>query len=329
MKKIIAFLILVFLSVPAIVIADTECAQWWVVKKTVYESGGYTHYEYRGYTGDGPALSHFAFDLCMPADGVQVTWVNGSGVYEINGNEIKFEFTGNNDNMNFLIKISIPGSYMTSVESTAHYKAAGNTGDFVLEIPHCDPLSVNFESAQAILVDDGVEISWNVPIGSGFMSFNLTAEKPTYQYIVDEAMMVVPGMPTYFSTVDNEGDIDTKYIIEGLKNEGKVVRRKIPVTTTSTGVQNNTAPREFSLSQNYPNPFNPTTMISYSLAKSTPVNLAIYNSRGRLVATLVDVTQSAGNYSIAFNATSLPSGIYLYRLATDDNVSTKKMMLVK
>ncbi len=76
-------------------------------------------------------------------------------------------------------------------------------------------------------------------------------------------------------------------------------------------------PIEFSLEQNYPNPFNPWTKIRYNLKEPVQVKLAIFNLLGQQVKTLVNQLQAAGVYEIEFNGADLASGIYLYRLETD------------
>ena len=93
-------------------------------------------------------------------------------------------------------------------------------------------------------------------------------------------------------------------------------------------------PCEFGLSQNYPNPFNPTTAIAYALPKATHVRLSVFDIRGRLTTTLVDQQQSPGRYSVTWDARDargarVASGVYFYRIQTETNVSTKKMILVK
>ncbi len=87
--------------------------------------------------------------------------------------------------------------------------------------------------------------------------------------------------------------------------------------------------KEFRLEQNYPNPFNPATIISYQLPVSSEVSLKIYDLLGREVATLVNARQAAGRYDVRFNAASLASGVYFYRLSAGAFIETKKMMLVK
>lgn len=86
---------------------------------------------------------------------------------------------------------------------------------------------------------------------------------------------------------------------------------------------------KFNLEQNYPNPFNPSTTINYSIPNDGFVKLAVYNILGEEVSTLVNNVQSAGNYSIDFNASELPSGIYLYRIDTQNLSLSKKLILTK
>ncbi|MCK7520236.1 MAG: T9SS type A sorting domain-containing protein [Ignavibacteriales bacterium] len=86
---------------------------------------------------------------------------------------------------------------------------------------------------------------------------------------------------------------------------------------------------EYRLNQNYPNPFNPTTTISFTIPATSNVSLKVFNILGKEVATLVNETKSAGNYSINFNASGLSSGVYFYQLTTDNFTSTKKFTLMK
>lgn len=88
-------------------------------------------------------------------------------------------------------------------------------------------------------------------------------------------------------------------------------------------------PKEFALQQNYPNPFNPLTHIKYSLPKAGFVSLDVFNVLGQRIATLVNGEHQAGRYSVGFDAASLPSGMYFYRLVTDDFSSVRKMILLK
>jgi hypothetical protein len=89
------------------------------------------------------------------------------------------------------------------------------------------------------------------------------------------------------------------------------------------------APSEFTLEQNYPNPFNPSTQITYQLAQNSNVVLKVYNLLGKEVAVLVDEHKEAGIHKVNFDASSLPSGVYLYKIETAGLIKTKKMMLMK
>ena len=90
-----------------------------------------------------------------------------------------------------------------------------------------------------------------------------------------------------------------------------------------------TLPMEFKLEQNYPNPFNPATSIIFSVANDGIVSLEIFNMLGEKVATLLNEYKPAGRYSVNFDASKLASGIYLYRINTNQFVKTMKMSLIK
>lgn len=81
--------------------------------------------------------------------------------------------------------------------------------------------------------------------------------------------------------------------------------------------------------KNYPNPFNPSTTIQYTLNESTQVKLTVYDRLGREVVTLVDESQSAGTYTVNFDASNLPSGTYFYRIKTPSKTEVKKMVFEK
>ncbi|OQX57609.1 hypothetical protein B5M50_05535, partial [candidate division KSB1 bacterium 4484_219] len=103
-----------------------------------------------------------------------------------------------------------------------------------------------------------------------------------------------------------------------------------------TNVENSAkeVPRRFSLSQNYPNPFNPGTAIVFSLERTEPVTLSVFNLMGEKVATLVDGIKPAGEHRIYWNGRDvqgnlLPSGLYFYRLQTPSRTLTRKMTLIR
>ncbi|PJB02044.1 MAG: hypothetical protein CO127_00970, partial [Ignavibacteria bacterium CG_4_9_14_3_um_filter_36_18] len=85
----------------------------------------------------------------------------------------------------------------------------------------------------------------------------------------------------------------------------------------------------FDLSQNYPNPFNPVTQIEFNITNKSHVSLKVYDLLGREVAVLVNGTRNKGKHTVSFDATSLSSGIYIYRLNTGSITVSKKMTLLK
>ncbi|MBK9096855.1 MAG: T9SS type A sorting domain-containing protein [bacterium] len=97
------------------------------------------------------------------------------------------------------------------------------------------------------------------------------------------------------------------------------------------------SPAKFELTQNYPNPFNPNTVIGYQLSVISNVTLKVSDILGNEIATLVDEIKPAGTYEATFDASGLPSGVYLYRLQARNSstssgqsfVETRKMLLMK
>ena len=129
--------------------------------------------------------------------------------------------------------------------------------------------------------------------------------------------------PKEYSFVDNNslsGKVD--YRLKQIDNDGAYEYSDVVSVTIKM-------PTEFSLEQNYPNPFNPDTSIKYSVAEDSFVTIKVYNTLGEEVATLVNGEESAGNYKLDFNASRLPSGIYIYRMRTNNFTSSKKMLLLK
>ncbi len=140
-----------------------------------------------------------------------------------------------------------------------------------------------------------------------------------------------------------------KQLTDPAKIIGDALRSKIPtcagvfwVDFTITKIfpytsvaQEMTTPSMLSLSQNYPNPFNPTTTIEYAVGTDNYpslqkfVSVKIFNVLGEEIATLVNDQKMPGNYSVQFNASTLPSGVYYYRLQSEQLSSVRKMILMK
>ncbi len=118
---------------------------------------------------------------------------------------------------------------------------------------------------------------------------------------------------------------DTPVELTGTVNEGRTL-----VINSTTGVaEEKKLPTTFKLNQNYPNPFNPSTKISFAIPTSGFVTLRVYDILGKEVATLVNEEKSTGIYEATFNASNLPSGVYIYRIQSGSFIQTKKMSLMK
>ena len=107
---------------------------------------------------------------------------------------------------------------------------------------------------------------------------------------------------------------------------GVTATSEVPIQNTSV---TQTSLYEIQLYQNYPNPFNPETTIGYKVQTASKVSLKVYDVLGREVATLVNEYKQAGPYVTTLSATSLPGGVYFYRIQADGYSETKKMTLVK
>jgi len=103
----------------------------------------------------------------------------------------------------------------------------------------------------------------------------------------------------------------------------------VPVQPLAVDDEGRIVPSTFALMQNYPNPFNPVTSIQYSVPSTQFVTIKIYDLIGREVKILVREIKHIGTYNVTFDASNLPSGIYLYSLTTESHKQTKKMLLIR
>lgn len=136
-------------------------------------------------------------------------------------------------------------------------------------------------------------------------------------------LKLVKGLGLFFSTFQEYGGY-----IDSLK--GCVIGGQVyGDTSLATSVEQNIIPDKFQVYQNYPNPFNSQTIINFTLPERQNVQLKIYNSLGKEIETFYLGEMNIGIHKINFDAVSLPSGIYFYRVITPKYSSAKKMILVK
>jgi 2',3'-cyclic-nucleotide 2'-phosphodiesterase (5'-nucleotidase family) len=132
------------------------------------------------------------------------------------------------------------------------------------------------------------------------------------------------GIPDYTALKDH---VRRTFFVSSC-SEGRIIEQTCGDSGTPDDEEGLTA-ESVRLGGNYPNPFNPSTLITYSLPQEAKVSLQIFDVSGRLVETLVNTVQPKGEYEVRFNAGSLSSGVYFYRLDAGGYVQTRKMTLVK
>ncbi|MCF6269015.1 MAG: T9SS type A sorting domain-containing protein [Melioribacteraceae bacterium] len=224
-------------------------------------------------------------------------------------------------------------------------------------------ISNNYQNAFTIFNNHGINYP-NIPtpptIPSGFsisgivgqhptLSWNLNSESDIYKYNIYENtgngmhLLTSRNHPTnhyIYNGITIGGDrFDPQYCFtvtavntSGLES-GQSFPRCVNVDAVEKRIVANekadSLPIEYKLVDSYPNPFNPTTQISYQIPKNSFVNLVVYNALGQEVTKLVSQHQSSGKYTVEFNASNLPSGLYVYQLQAGEFSSTKKMLLTK
>ena len=146
----------------------------------------------------------------------------------------------------------------------------------------------------------------------------------TVQYFPDSLRLriITSGGVTsgnYIVTVKGNGANGTPVHI---RNLNLVVKNPVGITSYEI-------PTEYKLYQNYPNPFNPVTKINYEIPVSNYVSLKIFGIDGKEIVSIVNERQVAGKYSYEFDGRNLSSGIYFYKLVTNDFTDLKRMVLVK
>jgi hypothetical protein len=178
-------------------------------------------------------------------------------------------------------------------------------------------------------VDAVVEFSWNVNTANDFAYFEV------YSVLNEDIAtreLVYTGVDTqYMHVVDIAGIEDNDYYryeffaFDEHQNISDSIEVPGPVYISTDLIE----VASFELGQNYPNPFNPTTAIDFAVEYRTDVNLSVYNIAGEKVAELVNSEFAAGSHSVVFDASVLPSGVYIYQIQAGTFADQHKMILVK
>jgi outer membrane protein assembly factor BamB len=170
-----------------------------------------------------------------------------------------------------------------------------------------------------------VVLNWDAPnTRRELLGYKVYRDSTEIAYIED------PTITTFSDPIPGPGTYE--YGVTALYDEGESEPSTVNVVITNTG--NILVPLETRLNSNYPNPFNPSTIISFQLAKISPVELVIYNMKGQKVKELMNSNLDAGYYKVVWNGKddqnrSVSSGIYFYKMKSEKYVSTGKCILLK
>ncbi len=148
--------------------------------------------------------------------------------------------------------------------------------------------------------------------------------------------LVLQGVSKFLTGSTPTDPTDYNGVIISQFGSGTVQQSGVAISSLSvsrvvaTSIENgNETASKFTLEQNYPNPFNPSTAIRFTLDAGRQTRLSVYDLLGREVAVLVNGTLPAGAHTVTFDASNLPSGVYMYKLEAGGQSMTKRMTLVK
>lgn len=183
-------------------------------------------------------------------------------------------------------------------------------------------------AAEALLIDYSVIHGDNEWITNGLSDSTLSLDDEYRLYAIDlseiEEANSNPGfrIRMRFDGEDMAADEGNRVTFNNISLGGTAIATGVPDPPDLIA-------DEYRLEQNFPNPFNPATTIRFSLPERSRVTLTVFNILGQTVSVPVDENIEAGNHEIIFDASHLPSGMYIYRLHAGDYVDSKTMMLVQ
>jgi hypothetical protein len=171
-------------------------------------------------------------------------------------------------------------------------------------------------------------------VNSFIMAYAYNATKDGIKYLVLNSMSNKYILP--YSNINNHaltqyhaGNVQKVWVIWEAEIGGYINLYGSTDEIRPSSIDDVPIPKKFKLYQNFPNPFNPATNIKFDLPKATNVSIKIYDLLGKEITTLKNEYMNAGYYNINFNAKNLSSGLYIYRIVTDNNIQSKKLSVLK
>lgn len=238
-----------------------------------------------------------------------------------------------------------PGGTLDSIRVALRRAGSITGGIYQLATSGASPLG-KLLARDTARITDSTTVPYPVPYQNWATvklgAYNIKTDNPFGVAFFSGSVPTVPGVMitsipgtsafhsfTYLNGADATPNSPGWYFIGDGTNVSLYLIRAYVRFTTGVTQELSPVPVAFNLGQNYPNPFNPSTAITYQLPKSSQVTLSVYDILGRQVALLVNKRQAQGKYSVSFDASTLPSGVFFYRLTTDGNTAVKKMVVLK
>lgn len=202
---------------------------------------------------------------------------------------------------------------------------SGSQGNFsIVKLTYDDPIPVELTSFTAAVTGNNVQLNWSTASEINNQGFDIQRKAYNSEF---ESVGFVGGAGTTtetrnYSFTDEVSNGTYTYRLKQMDFDGTFeYSNEIEVDVN--------IPAVYALEQNYPNPFNPSTTIDFSIANDGFVKLAVYNTLGQEVMTLINEVKESGAHSVTFDASLLTSGAYFYKLETAQFSQTKKMLLTK
>lgn len=253
-------------------------------------------------------------------------------LYLYNGGHLLIELrstgTGTTNQSTDALTSSAPGyaTLFSACWGNGYTANSGSQGNFsIVRLTADDPVPVELTSFNSSVSSNNVILQWQTETETNNQGFEIQRKAKNSEY---EVLGFVSGAGTtteprtYFFTDYKISNGQYTYRLKQIDYNGTFSYSDEIVVEVDV-------PAEYALEQNYPNPFNPSTNINFSLAESGVVKMAVYNLLGQKVAVILDEFREAGQHSVTFNASELPSGAYFYTIETPLFKQTKKMLLSK
>ncbi|MCX7875856.1 MAG: T9SS type A sorting domain-containing protein [Melioribacteraceae bacterium] len=268
---------------------------------------------HKGYTKDGCVTCHM-FGLATPTD-------TQGNVIKVGGHTFSVKTPDGKDNMPVCTQCH-GGTFQSFADAKLFINGYGDwDGDKVVE-----GLQAEVWGMIRKIMDELAKLPGNT-FSTEYGQYDAAGK--FLPFPVPKSTWTKDQLSAYWNAItahnDKSGGIhNPKYVVTGLLGAMKLLKLSTDIRQDDTSI-----PVTYELYQNYPNPFNPTTNIKFALPKSGNVKLVVYDITGKEVSTLVNNYLNAGQYTFEFNAKNLASGIYLYRIETDNFVKVNKMILMK